>query len=101
MKNWTIRNVPKEVQCKIKEEARNNGLTISNYLCVLFDGEMKSLGHQWTIKGILPGTVKKLVMNARRRNLTVAEYLKSMAEDTKGERAIKAIMDIIEITDGV
>lgn len=101
MGNWTIKNVPKEVQSKIKEEARNNGLTIGNYLCALFDGEMKSLGHQWTIRGVLPGTAKKLVRNARVRNLTLAEYLESVANDVKGERAIKAVRDIIEIAEEV
>lgn len=99
--NWTIKNVPKDVQNRIKEEAKSNGLTIGNYLCTLFDGEMKSLGYQWTIRGVTSRTAKKLVLNARARGLTLAQYLDELANDRKGERAIKAVKDIIEIAEGV
>lgn len=101
MGNWTIKNVSEDVRDKIKEEARNNGLTIGNYLAVLFDGEMKSLGYQWTISGVDKGTAKKLIRNARSRKLSLADYLKEVANDDKGERAIKAVSKIIEIVEEI
>ncbi len=102
--DWKVRNMPPDTVSKIKELASVYNMPIAEFLAAEFDDrpvpKLPARNENWYIRDVSRYAKQQLRRNARKRKMSLQQYLEWLAEqDFKTQAAVAKLNKIKKILD--